>query len=72
VSIEGPQANLVYSVVHWGFDVDRAGTMTAHATTVEDRPTAGLATAAAVWNAQVAGPLAGRNDPNQQALPAFR
>jgi hypothetical protein len=72
VAIEGAQANLVYSVVHWGFDVDGSGNLTAHPVTVEDRPTAGLATAAQAWNTQAAGPAAGRNDPNQQALPAFR
>lgn len=69
---QGAQANLVYSVVHWGFTVDNAGAVTAIPVRVEDRPTAGFGEAVTAWNTQAAGPSAGRNAPSQQALPAFR
>jgi hypothetical protein len=72
IARQGAQANLVYSVVHWGFTVDNAGAVTANPVRVEDRPTAGFGEAAAAWNAQAAGPVAGRNAPGQQPLPAFR
>jgi hypothetical protein len=72
IAKSGSQANLVYSVIKWGFDVDAAGAVTAHTVTVEDRVSAGFGTAVDAWNKQAAGPAADRNAPDQVALPTFR
>jgi len=55
VAREGPQANLVYAVVHWGFEVDIDGHISEHSVKIVDRPTDGFATAIDAWNAQAAG-----------------
>ena len=72
VARTGPQRGLVYSVVKWGFDVNAAGRLTAHRVRFRDRVSSDFQSARRAWNRQATGPVAQRNDPNQNELLGLR
>jgi hypothetical protein len=72
VAKAGPDAALVYSVVHWGFTVDAARVVTPLPTTVVDQVSTEFRASVDAWNAQAGGPAGQRNAPDQQPLPRPR
>jgi hypothetical protein len=68
----GADTGVIYASCSWGFSVDENCVLTPKAHKTEDKPSAAFGAAVAKWNQQAAGPVAERNAPGQEALPAVR
>ena len=71
VCCAGVDLGKVYATVTWGFKVDALQKVKPIAPVVTNKPTGEFSFAVKLWNMQAAGPVADRQAPNQQPLPAL-
>jgi hypothetical protein len=71
VCCAGADLGKVYATVTWGFTVDARQKVKPIDPVVTNKPTREFSFAVTLWNMQAAGPVADRQSPNQQPLPAL-